>query len=335
MLYSELKFVNILGSRLRNWTPKGNNKSCFSHSCERSDSQKRRGWFLPFKEKIFFKCHHCGVSMRFDKFLKDADPTLYGEYRVEMLKEKAGLSSNNQTFADILTEETTVDQKPAELSGLISINELAKTHPARLYVERRKIPQDQFDRLYLVKRFYKWASQFKQQFSSVKNDSPRLVIPIFDRSHKLNGFTARAFGLEQPKYIHLKIDSNSDFIFGLDRLDFSKPIIAVEGQIDSLFLNNAIAVGSANYKANFLQQFKDRIIIVPDNDFRRNAQVCQQIRNAIDEGFAVSLMPAQWKKDINEIYKSGISAEEIGQYILSHRKHGVEALLELTLEKKC
>lgn len=332
MLYIDLKFASILGSRLSGFALKGNNKSNFAHTCERSDSNKRRGWFLPFKNSLFFKCHHCGASSKFETFLKESDPTLYSEYRIEKLKEKAGQSTG--TFLDLVVPS--VDKKPdVDLFGLTPIEELAKSNPARLYVERRKIPQDQIGRLFLAKRFNAWASKHDERFLDKKSELPRLVIPIYDRDKKLNGFTCRAFGPEQPKYIHLKIDKASDFIFGLDRLDFSKPIIAVEGQIDSLFLTNAIAVGSANYKAPFLEQFKDRIIIVPDNDFRRNPQVCQQLKRAIELGFAVSLLPANWKKDINDIVKSGILASEINQYIISHQKSGMAALLELTLEKKC
>ena len=39
-----------------------------------------------------------------------------------------------------------------------------------------------------------------------------------------------------------------DKIFGLNRIDKSKPIYVVEGPIDSLFLDNCVAVaGSSNF----------------------------------------------------------------------------------------
>ena len=38
----------------------------------------------------------------------------------------------------------------------------------------------------------------------------------------------------------IRIDEDSPKIYGLDTVDESKPIIAVEGPLDSLFINNAV-----------------------------------------------------------------------------------------------
>ena len=38
-------------------------------------------------------------------------------------------------------------------------------------------------------------------------------------------YQGRAFGNEQPKYITIKIDADRDKIFGLDKVDKSKPIL--------------------------------------------------------------------------------------------------------------
>ncbi len=122
----------------------------------------------------------------------------------------------------------------------------------------------------------------------------------------------------------------------MDRVDVSKPIIAVEGQIDSLFLDNAVAVGSANYNLDYINGNRDQVIIVPDNDFRRNRQVCEQLKSAVMRGAAVSLLPAHWSKDINDIVKRDkVSKSDLMRQILGNKRRGAEALLELTLERRC
>jgi DNA primase len=161
------------------------------------------------------------------------------------------------------------------------------------------------------------------------------VIPYYAEDKTLLGFACRAFGKESPKYIQLRIDKNREFIYGADKIDSTKPIIAVEGQIDSMFLENAVAMGTANYNSDYLSQHKDNVIIVPDNDFRRNPHVCSQLKKAINSGFKICLLPDSWKKDINDNVKSGIDRKDIMDYILSNHKQGAEALLEFTLEKRC
>jgi hypothetical protein len=332
MLHIELKYVSLISSRLRGWTHMGNGKSKFIHSCERHDSNKRRAYFLPYKGRVVMKCHHCGVSVSLPKFLSGIDPALASEFRMEMFREGA-YRSPALIEPDKKKEHIKISEE--HFAGLVSFDDLAKTHPAKLYLQRRQLPDDKLSLFYLCPKFYSWASKIDSTFKKFTEEIPRLILPLRDENKELIGFSCRAFGKEEPKYINLKLNKDREFIFGLDTIDMTKPIIAVEGQIDSLFLKNSIAVGSANYNLDFVNN-NDNVIIVPDNDFRRNKSVCDQIKRAINRGKKISLLPSHFKKDINDIIKKDkISSEEIMGYILSHQKMGTEALLELTLEKKC
>ena len=55
---------------------------------------------------------------------------------------------------------------------------------------------------------------------------------------------------------------------GLDRIDMSKQIYAVEGPLDSLFLDNCIAVGGSD-----LNKLESDVIIIFDNE-PRNKEIC-------------------------------------------------------------
>lgn len=329
------KYIGFLSGRLRNFQNKGNGTSTFTHSCERSDSRKRRGYMISGKTGMIMKCHNCGQCLSLGNFLKNEDPTLAKEYRLECFKEGIYGDYKEETKTVPAPPPVLIERASTEFIGLQSFTEIPPSNPAYRYLTRRMIPTKKIEGLYIARQFYKWASQFEPIFKKFPVDHPRLVIPYYDVEKKLLGFVCRAFGKEAPKYIQLRLDKEKEFIFGTDTVDSNKKFIALEGQIDSMFLDNAIAVGNANYGARFLEKHKDNAIIVPDNDWRRNPQVCAQLKKAIDNDFAVCLLPSHWKKDINDIVKSGIDKDEIQTYIFNHTKRGASALLEYTLEKRC
>lgn len=334
-LIVDRKYAAMISNRLRNAQFKGGGNVIlsFSHHCERADSRKRRGYLLTHSGKAFFRCHHCGASCSLGNFIKELDPNLAAEYRMELFKAGVFRAKPQETIA--LTEERE-EPKAADFQGLINYPELAKSNPARQYLERRQIPEEHIRLFYLAPRFYSWAAQYESSFAKFKEQVPRLVLPVYAANKTLMGFSCRAFGKEQPKYIQLRLDKTKEFIFGLDRIEHDKPVIAVEGQIDSLFLDNAVAVGSANYNLDYINSNRDQVVIVPDNDFRRNRQVCEQLKSAVLRGAAVSLLPAHWSKDINDIVrKDKISKEDLMRQIIGNRRRGAEALLELTLERRC
>ena len=334
-LIVDRKYAAMISNRLRNVQFKGSGSVIlsFSHSCEREDSRKRRGYFLIHTGKVFLRCHHCGVSCSLGTFLKDLDPNLAAEYRMELFKEGV---FGTRAIQEPTTKIEPTAPRTTTLDGLTNFRDLARTNPARLYLDRRAIPEDKIGLFYLAPKFYSWASQYEPVVKRFKTDVPRLILPVYDAQRSLLGFSCRAFGKEAPKYIQLRLNKSAEFIFGLDRIDPTQPVIAVEGQIDSLFLDNAIAVGSANYNIEYVNQNRDRVIIVPDNDFRRNRQVCEQLKSAVLRGAAMSLLPANWHKDINDIIKKdGVDKATLMRHILGNRKSGAEALLELTLERRC
>jgi len=328
------KYIGFISNRLRNFQNKGNGLSSFTHDCERADSRKRRGYFLDGKDGMIMKCHHCGECMGLGRFLKEFDPSLAREYRLECFRE--GIYGERKTIEEVIADEPKEERnQSADFAGLISYKDIPETHPAMRYLLRRQIPTKKIHELYLVPKFYHWAKNFEKVFEKFPVDHPRLVIPYYGEHNELLGFSCRCFGKEEPKYIQLRLDKEKEFLYGLNTVDTTKKFIVLEGQIDSFFLDNAIAVGNANYSAKFLFGHKDNAIIVPDNDFRRNPNVCDQLKKAIDHGFNVCMLPESWKKDVNENIKNGMTKDEMQTYIFNNYKNGAAAVLEYTLEKRC
>ena len=108
-------------------------------------------------------------------------------------------------------------------------------------------------------------------------DHPRMVIPFRDSNGDIFAYQGRAFGKEKPKYITIILDESVPKIFGLDRVDTSRDIFVMEGPIDSLFIENSIAVAQSDLR---VPQYKDKPVLVPDNE-PRNKEIVKQIERRL------------------------------------------------------
>lgn len=333
-LYKQISFVSRLGVYLRNFKQKKPRLWEFSHSCEKETRgrYRARAYVYQYKDtpNLNFRCHHCGSATSLANLIKDTSSSLYGEYRLEAYKD-----FEQPVAAPVaVVKQETVD---ANLAGLVNVTSLPASSSVRKFLERRKIPANKYKLLYVAPHFYKWAKQYNSAFNGVLDESPRLVLPYFDMDKKVVGFTARTFNPAiEPRYIHMRIDKNAAFIYGLERLDMSKTIYVTEGHIDSLFLDNAIAVGGAHYDGEFIQSIKDRAVIIPDQDWKRNPQVAKQLKKVILNGFSVAFLPNTIKgKDLNDMVKAGMNIQDLKSTIDSHTTSGLAAQLEFSLLKRC
>ena len=332
--FIDQKYIRFLSSRLNNFRDKGNGLFEFSHSCEKPSSRKRRGYFYKKGNGYNFMCHNCQASTKFFKFLEAEDTMLFKDYKLEVFKDS--MSSRPEIVKlDVEPEEKASSR--VLITGIVPYTDLPETHPAMKFIQKRGIPKELWNDLYFCRDFFPWASQFNQAFSKVKDKEPRFVIPYRDKKGEVFGFTCRSFGKSDRKYIEIKVDSDAEMIYGINRLNLAKTIFAVEGPIDSMFLPNSVAVGGANYQSEFLFKHKDNVIIIPDNDWKRNIDVLRKIEEAGRNGFRVALMPDTYKsKDINDaVVKDNISPEAIVQMAQESAKTGPELLLEIAFRRKC
>lgn len=332
--FIDQKYISYISGRLRNFRNKGSGLFEFSHTCESPTSNRRRGYFYKKGNGYNFFCHNCQTSVKFFTFLKSVDPNLYSDYTVEVFKENMVGSQEKTT---LFPEEKPKEKQSGNLDGLRCYTDLPKSHPALKYVERRAIPIDRYDLLYFCPKFNTWASKYNDKFKPTLEDSPRLVIPFFDRDKNVVGFTCRAYGKEEPKYIELKINKDEEMIYGLERIDLDSTIYAVEGPIDSLFLDNCIAVSGASYGGQFFKKHKDQIVIVPDNDWKRNPHVLKSVQKMASEGYTISFFPDSFDaKDINKAIQSGkYTSNDIRAMIDKEKRSGMELNLEIAFRRKC
>jgi transcription elongation factor Elf1 len=323
MSYIDTKYLNIISPYLQQFKKKGDN--LWNFRCPYcGDSQKSRtkarGFVFRKKNDLFFKCHNCGVGASLGNLIKTIDSKTYKDYIME--RYKGGVETHSSPQPEFKFNAP-VFRKKGILEGLQSIKSLPDDHPARQIIERRKLPLESLSDLYLCESFYKFTNSIiKGKFPSLGGDHPRLIIPFRGEDGEVFAYQGRAFGNEQPKYITIKIDADRDKIFGLDKVDKSKPILVVEGPLDSLFLNNCIAVAGADFS-----NIEGDLTVIYDNE-PRNKEINKQIEKTIDRGKNVCLWPDHMThKDINDMIIAGYSKEEIQEIITNNTFSGATAKL--------
>lgn len=329
MNYIDTKYISLISLRLRNFTKKGDylwNFSCPFCGDSQRNKKKARGFVYRTKNDLFYKCHNCSHGTNLSKLIEYVDAPLHKEYVLERYKE--GLTSSGQgdktPGAGIKNPEFDF-KKPVfkSFDGLKKFSELDESHPALKFLEDRMIPRDTWNDIYFCSKFFEFTNRYvPNKFPSLNGDHPRMIIPFRKEDGTIFAYQGRAFGNEPQKYITIILDKECPKIFGLDRLDTSRSIHVVEGPIDSLFIENSVAVAQSDLR---IPQYKDKVVLIPDNE-PRNQQVCSQIQKWIDEDYSVCIWPkGVEKKDINDMILSGKSSAEIMSIIHSNTHKGLQA----------
>ena len=298
------------------------------------DSQKNktkcRGFVYRKKDDYFYMCHNCSVSTTFYNFLKQVDESLLKEYQLERYRN--GTERGNYTKPDF----SEAKEKPVfkERIRLESIESLPEEHFAKRYIKSRKIPVVFESQLYFAPDFKQFVETLGIEKETLHKDDQRLVIPFYDSKKNLIAIQGRALGKSELRYITIKLDDDFDKVFGLDRINQDEMIYVVEGPIDSMFLENAVATADANLESITKLFDKSQVTLVFDNE-PRNKQIVEKINLAIDNHFNVVIWPEFIDcKDINEMVLDGFSPDEIQDIISKNTFVNLRAKMEFVNWKK-
>jgi len=283
----------------------------------RKSQSKARGYFYRKKNDYFYRCHNCGKGTTFGKVLEYFDSMMYKEYIMERYRGDAPKTEQPE-FNFEAPKFKKIDPK---LENLTPINKLNGGHPARQFVESRQLPEEFYSDLYLCPKFFEWSKIQSQQ------EHPRLVIPFRDESGEVFAAQGRAFGKESPKYLTIKFQDKPK-IFGLDRVDFAKRYYVVEGPLDSMFLDNCLAVAGADFR--YLPPGDTTIVL--DNE-PRSREIIKQMERLIHQEHELVIWPDTiTQKDINDMVLAGV--KDIQQLINNNTFSGLEAKMKLAAWKR-
>ena len=314
-LFLDQKYLMLISNRLPLFKKKKDavyNCRCILCGDSVKNRHKARGYFFQYKTDLRYKCYNCDVSISFGNFLRDLDAMIYSQYSLERYSE--GHSKAANAVPEFKFEEPVFKTSDERLLDklLDRLDTQGVDNEAVLFCEQRKIPKEKFKQLYYISNIKDIVQLNDSYKESIKGEEPRLVLPFYDELGQLSGVTCRALRGEALRYITVKIKDNTPLIFGINDIDKKKAIHVVEGPIDSLFVDNCIAVGGSSFsKLSQLDLPKDNLVIIFDNQ-PRNKEVCAIIEKNIDQGYKIVIWPQTLQeKDINDMVLAGKNISRI------------------------
>lgn len=299
---------------------------------------KARGYFYRNKHGMNFSCHNCHRGMNLANFLAEFDHALSKNYLLERFSSQhvspgvkkpdlSGFKTKTTFIKEMLDAEDAPMFMPLNIP---TIESLPDTHTAKKYISSRKIPRKYWSRLYYADDFLSTADQIIPGHNKkLLENEARIVIPFYSIEGILQGIQGRALTKTKVRYISLKRSDDATKIYGLEKVDLTKPIQVVEGPFDSMFLENAIAMmDSALYMAVDKLGSHDYTFIYDNQP--RNKEVVKMIEKTIEMGLKVVIWPSSiQEKDINDMVMIR-TIDEVRAIIADNTYSGLEATLKLT-----
>ena len=316
------KYIGLLSSRLQKF--KRVKADLFNFRCPIcGDSQKHknkaRGYMYPVKADMNFKCHNCGASSTLSNFIKTLDPVLYKQYIFEKFKER-------NTGKGSIFEEPKFEVKKPVFRKKIDLPRASEGPIAKNYLEKRNLDASQF---YFAAKFKEWTNTQKHTFDTIGRDESRIIIPMYDTDKNLIGFQGRSLGPNSVKYITVMLQDEAPKLFGLDKIDDTKPIYITEGPFDSTFLENSVAMCGSDLDIGSFGW--SSYIWVFDNE-PRNREIIERINKTIDRGDQIVIWPSNiHEKDINDMVLSGHNVKSI---VESNTYSSLQAKIKFNIWKK-
>lgn len=342
-LWLDQKFASLAGSNLEQFKVVKTRPFIAKFRCpvcgdSHTNKFKTRGHFYEHSGRINVKCFNCGYSTSLSKFLRQYNPVLYSDYRLQYLKEVGQPDGEPVPFVpkiEYFSKRRIDNFEP--MKQLKKISQLSPFHPAKKYISDRKIPSNTHFRVYYTDIYCHWVNTFipdKFNEKSLALDEPRIVFPFVDSNGYVFGFTGRAISKQSGlRYSTVMLDEAKDKIFGMDSVDPKKTVYVVEGPIDSLFLQNCVAMAGSDVRLDGIAS-RPNIVVVYDNE-PRNKEIVKRMERAVVNNYNICIWPDHIEqKDINEMVLSGLSPSEI-QYAIDHNTYsGLSATMRLQQWKK-
>ena len=108
-----------------------------------------------------------------------------------------------------------------------------------------------------------WSNFFVATDGIYRN---RMIIPFYDKKNSIYYYQARDLVGSSPKYLNRKLGKD-EALYNYHNVDKSKPVIVFEGPIDSMFVDNAVAVMGLSFSKKTEHKLKKmKSYYLLDND---------------------------------------------------------------------
>lgn len=356
MDYIDLKYLRLSSVYLTKFKQVGEdlyNFRCPICGDSVKDKSKTRGYVFVKGDKALYHCHNCGSPdvRSLHKLIEYLSPSLFKEYKYEKFGSKfrenvvEELEETKEDDLFIDKELMKVDNLKMKrlasekiLRDCVAMPLLDNDHPAIEYLrEKRRLPKEDIDKLYylsdinlLTKKIDKYKDKDYPKYDAI-------LIPFIDFEGVINCIQLRILNPKSNmRYLTLYLNEDqSKAIYGLNYVDEHRTVYCLEGPINSLFLDNAIAFAGST-QTNKINYIKDKItdfVIIYDPDYKTNPHVLKALEKSINDGYKVVLYDDKFNSDddINDIViKYNWTKEQLMEYIDSRTFSGLRAKLELS-----
>lgn len=280
LLYLPHNFINI-GGKYKGRCP-------FCGDSKKSASKKRGYWYAD--NDCSYYCFNCGVSMPGIKLLE----ALSGQEYDELKREYVRLFLKSNLHCSLSATFVKPDDEP----DLFGLKPAVKPEWKKPLTERAK--------KYLEDRMVTKAPFLREPIYSTAGSDGReyILIPWIangvEAYYQLNDFLKNG----PIKYIFPK--DMKKLVYGLDNVDIRWPyVIVFEGVYDSLFVKNAVAVGTKSITDYQLKTIRERypnhrICVSFDNDVSGLVSMQKMIEKGLDFRFFKWFEDGTKAKDVNE-----------------------------------
>ena len=335
-IWIEQKYIGLLSPKLEKFHRVRENLwtfRCPYCGDSQKSEMKTRGYFHLSTDQSYYiyKCHNCGFYTSFVKFLKSQDPFLFQEYKLENLKETNQINNTQTVYKSKPVKFNNKPKKKVKELPMIKMEDLEECHKAVQYLNSRMINDKYRCRFSYTEDFKRLIELISPDKSKRLKSEERIVIPFFNRQKKITHIQGRALNDDTLRYITVSLSQGSK-VYGLDRIDNTKPVYVVEGIFDSLFLENCVAMTGSDLNTEDLQDCE--LIFLFDNE-PRNKQIVQKVEKIIDMGHSIVLFSDTFRgKDINDMIQSGHTVEQVKEYIENNTFKGLKAKMKFTEWRK-
>lgn len=255
--------------------------------------------FKTNQEFWYYKCWNNGCSACFsawsaEKWLKKSFPSHYNQYVREILQ--------NKDEDELKTQINSIKKKQQKINiqrnNKDEFNNFVPIMGTKLvcykaieYCKQRRIP----------KKY--WKTWYVCDQGIFKN---RLIIPFYNNKGNVYYYQGRSLDNREPKYLN-KHDNKDKAIYNFYHVDKNKPIIVTEGIIDSLFIENSIAIIGLEINNNVLNTLNNmKCFYMFDNDTSGNLKARQFLKMGktvfLWKKFCKDKNISSNTKDVNEIF---------------------------------
>lgn len=332
MLHTESKYLNLVAHRLERFRQRGPYLWVFRCPVcgdSKKSRSKTRAYAYEIGGKLRFYCHNCSASMTVPKLIRTLDESLYLEYCREEMESP---SRAPEKPVDKPTHVARFDPR-----GLTPIKSLEASHPAVQYLISRRIPHARMGELFWASRFYEWASGIVPEKYDPRRPGGRIVIPFLGRDRLPTGFQGRSVDGADPKYVYIAPYPDKPLLYGLERVDLGREVLALEGPFDAMFLPNAVASGGGNIQRALEKAEIDprTCVVVYDNE-SRNPHIVDGMVRAVKNKYRICVWPESVRhKDVNDMVLAGMGQQQVAQIIAASTVDGPAAIAAIGLWRRC